>query len=166
VGGYCAVKFSLPSGWSKARLVKARFYRTTWATEVKVHIFASDGVTELTTPFNHDMKLMGWSDVDLTSRSIIVTGDFYVAFEWLEVIFPILGHDQHTAWSGRSYWKGNTADSWKQQGPPTNYMIRAVVEEPPRIGGVVSPINTLAIVAPYLAAIGLVAAVAIKKRRN
>lgn len=171
-GGCLAVRFSLPSGWSRAKVITARFYKYgPPGTEVKVHILASDGVTELTAPFNHDMTSNGWNDIDPSGRRIIVAGDFYVAFEYLFDEDPALGFDIDPPWSGRSYWKHNIADNWIQQGPPytpLNYMIRAVVDTRAlvTVGGYVTSVNALGILAPYIAVVtlGVAAAVTIKRR--
>jgi len=171
VGAYLAVRFSLPPGWSEAKLMTARFYRVVPGTNVNVHIFGSDGSTELTTPFTFDMAANGWNDADLSAKNIVVTGDFYVAIEWLVYAEPDIGYDK-TSPDGRSYGGFGPPNPWFPF-VDGDHMIRAVVEQvlaPTPVGGIAVPANKLAILAPYLALVGLVgavtAAVAIQRKRK
>jgi len=166
---FLAVKFSLPSGCSSARLLSARFYKVapdSDDTDVIVHILGSDEITELTTPFTYDIAVdNSWNEVDLLGKNIIVTGDFLVAIEYLIAWDPSLGYDL-TSVAHRSY--EGTPGLWAIS-PRGNYMIRAVIECNAPVGGVVVPTNKLEILTPYLALAGLVAAVSavvvVKKRR-
>lgn len=117
--GYGAVLFSLPSGWSTARLVTFRFYKCAdeacgnvavkSATPVEIHILSNNGVTELTTPFQLDITIdNSWNIFDLTSRSIIVPKDFYVAVKWLQQ-GPLIGFDADGPIAHRTF--GQTCDS-------------------------------------------------------
>ena len=170
VGEYLAVRFSLPSGCSSARLLSARFYKVapvTDDTNVIVHILGSDEITELTTPFTYDIAVdNSWNEVDLHSKNIVVTGDFFVAIEYLISNDPFLGYDLGSV-ASRSYkgTLGHFAIS-----PRGNYMIRAVIECIAPVGGIAVPTNKLEILIPYLALAGLIAVVSavvvVKKRRD
>jgi len=171
-GDYLAVKFSLPSGWSAARLLTARFYkRPVLGTNVEVHILGSDGSTELVTPFTFDIAVNNaWNDADLTAKNIVVTGDFYIAIEYLLSSDPYIGWETRAPNSYRSFL--GTPGSWVSMGL-TDVKIRAVVEQilaPRPVGGVLVPVNKLEVLAPYLALLGLVgavtAAVAVQRRRK
>ena len=167
IGGYYAVLFSLPDGWSSARLLKARFYKVPGAgppgTNVKVHIFGSDGSTPLTPAFTFDMAVDdAWNDADLTAKNIVVTGDFYIAVQWMFLQDLRIGLDRST--TGRSYYSADvTPPNWQLQGNAENvqWMIRAVIDEVRAVGGVLVPISKLTLLAPYLALLGLVGAVTV-----
>ena len=170
-GGYFAVKFSLPSGCSMANLLSARFYKVAsqgGGTNVVFHILGSNGVTELTTPVTYDIAVdNSWNELGLSSKNIVVTGDFWVAVEYLTADDPYLGLDTSSV-AGRSY--SGTPGFWNP-GIQANLMIRAVIEcigAP--VGGVVLPTNALAILAPFAALAGLIVAVsaviAVKRRRD
>ena len=77
-GFHSAVKFSLPSGWSEGRLLTARYYIWGAAVSFKVHIYGSDGTTELTSSFEVTPTSTGWFDVDLSALGLTVTEDFYI----------------------------------------------------------------------------------------
>jgi len=178
-GGYQAVLFTLPVGWLKARIIEARYYLTDKPAAFKVHIIGGDGVTELLTPPPEAAPTgVGWFDVDLTAYNLEVSGDFYVAIECEAHDSPGIGWDGSRP-DGRSYY--GFPGSWTLFGaspppPAGDLMIRIVVEgaaAPIRVpsvpvGGVLAPANKLAILAPYLALIGLASEVAvafIRRRR-
>jgi len=172
-GAYLAVLFSLPDGWSSARLLKARFYKGEYAgTDVTVHIFGSDGSTPLTPAFTFDMAVDdAWNDADLTAKNIVVTGSFYIAVQWIRGGEPWIGVDDST--TGRSYWSDDVSPpSWHLLGNAENVqlMIRAVVDPVSPVGGKLVGVNRLSVLAPYLALVGLVGAVtvavAIQRRRK
>lgn len=153
VGRYLAVRFSLPSGLSSDRLVKARFYKAPGqiGTTVKVHVLGSNELTELTTPFIFDIATAeAWNDASL---SVVVSGDFYIAIEYLKDMDPVIGTSGPP--QGRSYH--GTPGSWSLEDEAL--MIRAVLQSP-TVGGVVLPVNGLRALAPYLVMIGLVAVAA------
>jgi len=159
-GRYLAVIFSLPDGWSSARLLKARYYIYS-LTAFRVHIFGSDGVTELLTPpLDVTPSGTGWFDVDLTAYNIVVSGDFLIAIEYETQWNPPIGLDL-TAPDARSVY--DPPGTWHLQVDPRgDYMIRAVVEQVSRpVGGVLTPVNKLTVLVPYLALIGLVGAVTV-----
>lgn len=97
----------------------------------------------------------------------MVTGDFWVAVEYLTANSPYLGIDTSSV-GGRSY--SGYPGFWNP-GVRANLMIRAVIEcVGAPVGGVVMPTNTLAILSPYLALAGLIAVVstvvAAKRKRD
>jgi len=168
VGGvFTGVRFSLPSGVSKAQIRTVRFRWAAWPDNLRIHITGPDHVTELTSPIlvTTTSASTGFQDVDVSARNIIVTGDFWVVLENLG------GQGNAVQDAKRDYDRSFTGGSLAGLTTPTFYgdiLIRAVIEPVGGVGGVVLPTNTLAVLVPYLAVIGLVATatVAVKKRRN
>jgi len=173
-GIYYAVLFSLPDGWSSARLLKARFYKVPGQgdTDVRVHIFGSDGSTPLTSAFVFDMAVdNAWNDADLTAKNIVVTGDFYIAVQWMSNADPWIGLDTST--TGRSYSSNDVSPpNWQLMGDTYNVqlMIRAVIDPVRAVGGILHSVDKLALLSPYLALVGLAGvvtvAVAATRRRK
>jgi hypothetical protein len=157
-GYYLAVKFSLPSGWNDAKLITARYYilGLSAPTDFNVHIFGSDGSTRLLGPLTVTATtLQTWLDVDLSSYNIIVSGDFYVAMEFITRA-PTIGLDFSDP-DGRSY--ENNPDDWHQT-TSLDIMIRAVVEQyATPVGGIYAPNDKLSILTPYIALVGLIGAI-------
>jgi len=171
IGVYLAVLFSLPDGWSSARLLEARFYKVEGGgTDVRIHIFGSDGSTPLTPAFTFDMDVdNAWNDADLTAKNIVVTGDFYIAVQWMSYKDPKLGEDHST--TGHSYASIDVSPpDWKLQGNAENvqYMIRAIIDPIRAVGGILHSVDKLALLSPYLALISLAGAVtvAVVRRRK
>jgi len=162
-----AVRFSLPPGWSSAKLLMALYFINDSPAKFRVHVYGS-GVTDPAldnTPFT-----TGWSYVDLTAYNIVVSGDFYISIEYLDN-GPGIGCDTDVPIDLRSYGRDNPSLPW--QGPADNWdlMIRAVVDPVfAPVGGVVIPVNKLTVLAPYLGLLGLVGAVtvavAIQRKRK
>jgi hypothetical protein len=160
---YQAVKFSIPSDCSPVRLTAAKFYIHSGDNNFIVHVFGSDGSTELVTPFETapGHKADEWYEVDLTFEDIIVTGDFYIAVEYLHND-PYLGYDT-TNPDGRSFY-GSPA-LWLPFGDG-DLGIRAVLLCGMPVGGVIIPVDMLSLFTPYIiivialaaAALGLIAA--------
>jgi len=130
VGGQQAVRFSIP--WGAAWLLTARCYISSDPASFKVHVYGSDGTTELTSSFEVTPTSTGWVDVDLGGLNIIVTEDFYISVEHEEQDNPKIGWDG-TDPDGRSYY--GTPGSWTLFGaapppPAGDLMIRAVVQRP------------------------------------
>ncbi|WP_455279212.1 hypothetical protein [[Eubacterium] cellulosolvens] len=157
IGTVYAVKFSLPSGWSGAKILTARYYVKDDIATFNVYILDNDGNSIIfgplaVTPPSQDV----FFDVDLSSYDIIVSGDFWVAWEWAVDYNPTIGLDIDDP-DGRSYY--GTIGSWSQF-QTQDIMIRAVVEESTlAVAGVLIPVNKLAIITPYIALAGLVAAI-------
>jgi hypothetical protein len=133
-GYYMAVKFSLPDGWPSANVLNARYYLWS-AVSFKVHVFGSDGTTDLVAPLVVDpgSGYEGWFRVDLTSYQIVVSGDFYVAIEYTAGYYPMIGDDSNAP-DGRSYY--GQPGGWVRFGdspppPALDLMIRADVDHDP-----------------------------------
>jgi len=127
VGMHLAVKFSLPSGVSRAKLVRARIFKAGRSgIEMRVHILESDGAKELTMPFNVSLAVEGaWNDANVSARNILVSDIFYVTIEYLMYYDPLIGRDTSNP-KGRSYY--GHPGSWNLVDNSENVMIRAVIE--------------------------------------
>ena len=128
-----------------------------------MHVYESDGFTELTTPFEVTSTTTGWMEVDLSALNIIVTDDFYISIEYLTGDRPWIGGDFSDP-DGRSYV--GTAGSWNLK-TTEDYMIRAVVQQRFPVGGTVLQTNSFTLLTPYIAifaAIAIGLTVALKKR--
>ena len=167
-----AVRFSLPAGVSSAKLLTARYNLDLSPTTVNtftVRILDDDRTTDLTPPFSATPSAVGWFDVDLIAKNIIVTRDFYIVLKNVNgMTHPSLFVDTSNPIYGRSWGDGN---GFWEQNTIDNFMIRAVISSPAGapVGGFMEPVNNLTIVAPYLALFGIVATVAVvvwKKREN
>jgi len=141
--------------------------------EVVVHITGvpPSTATELTSPIPVTPIGQEWNTVDVSSSNIVVSGDFYVAIEQPLVT---VAHDSSSSnFEGRSVY-GDSLDTMTNlccnDAGLHNFMIRAEIDPIAPVGGIVIPANNFAIVAPWLAVIGLVgcigtAVVVAKKRR-
>jgi hypothetical protein len=122
----------------------------------------------------------GWNEqTGLTG--ITVGGDFCVVGETVNQFVPSFGFTRGNVGDPiRSWFRYSpiepTWDEFNPGGAPSNLMIRALVVQTSittaaPVGGMVMPANTLALVAPWLAVIGLVGCigtlvVVAKKRRQ
>jgi hypothetical protein len=150
-GRYLAVRFSV----STAKLLTAKIWWDFGVGMVNLHVLGSDRTTNLITPFPVTVTaatLGHWSDYEL--GGVIVSGDFYVAVEYLAGPTPAVGTSGPLQ-AGRD-WYTYPVGVWQEETSPPAFMIRAVVEPVAPVGGVVTPANTFAIVAPWLAVIGVV----------
>lgn len=128
VGDQNAVRFSLPVGWASARLLTARYYiAQDPGYQFTVHVYASDRSTDLTTPFTVTPTSIGWFDVDLSTRNIVVTADFYLSIEFMTHLKPDIGADTTPPFDGRSWCYYTSTGSWVTAS--ADYMIRAVVSD-------------------------------------
>jgi len=159
VGMHLAVKFSLPSSMSKARLIAARIYKAGRSEiEMRVHILGSNGMTELTTPINFSLAVeSAWNDADVGARNIVVSDIFYITVEYLMYYDPLIGRDA-TDPKGRSYH--GRPGFWNLISNGENVMIRAMVEPPFTVSSTVTGIpvaeNILIALAPYFFIAGVV----------
>jgi hypothetical protein len=150
--------FGISGSW---RLLTARVYRSGREGgngQLELHILNSAGTGDLsgTSPIIFTTIGSGWNDIDLSANNIVVSGDFWIAYRWVNPgANPCIAIDQSAA-SGRSY--DGSPGSWT---PYTyDYMIRAVVDlAAAPVGGISSPVNKIEILTPYIALAGLVAAV-------
>jgi hypothetical protein len=144
-----AVMFTAPS--YPVRLVGARFWVSNWgkpSTPFAVRVYAADDLSgKPGTPLLPPDKIMGsaangheWVDVDLSSAGLTVSGDFFVAMDWLTAPgdqggdAQFLGAD-HNSPDRRTWWLIDPSKmTWvrveKIGTPPTDRdaMIRAIVE--------------------------------------
>ena len=81
------VKFSLPAGVSSANILTVRYAWYALGGTLDIHITGPDHITELTAPISTTATVDGtagplvWNEVDVSNKSIVVSGDFYVAVE-------------------------------------------------------------------------------------
>ena len=163
VGESLVVRFVLSDfvSWPQAKIVRVAIYVYSGSAAFRVHIrgklgTACDGLDVTAfdvTPY----ALQNWNYYDVSGNAI-VSGEFCVVAEWLTAYDPSIGlalGPPPNFGSGHSYryqyglWYHDTG---------YDDMIRAYVHPPSAggpVGGVVMPVNTLAIVAPWLAVIGL-----------
>ena len=128
-GGYLAVKFSLPT--SNVRLLAAK-YMIASLESFRVHVYGSDGATEVCSPLDVTPTATGWFQVDLAARNVVVSGDFWVALEYLSNFNPMVKYEGSTGnIDFRSYRieAGGSPPNWVQQ-TVKDYGIRAVVGAP------------------------------------
>jgi hypothetical protein len=126
-GRQSAVLFSLPDGWFKAKLLKAKIY--IWGSsqvDTKIYVYNRNREREGSLDVTFQPKASGeWVEVDLSLLNLIVDGDFYISLYWSESAANnlSLGCDSDNI-QNRSY---HISDNWYPQSSK-NYMIRAVVE--------------------------------------
>jgi hypothetical protein len=160
--------FGISGSW---RLLTARVYRSGREGgngQLELHILNSAGTGDLpgTSPIIFTTTGSGWNDIDLSANNIIVSGDFWIAYRWVNPgANPCIAIDQSAA-SAKSY--DGSPGSWTLY--TYEYMIRAVVDpSAAAVGGVVVPTNSFEILAPYIALVGLVAVISVtfvvKKRK-
>ena len=159
-GDMKAVRFSLPAGWTSARILTGRFYIAAWeGYPFTLRILNHDRTATLYTSPQVTPTSDGWFDVDVSSANIIVAGDFHIAMEWTDDndVFGDIWDAPSLGFTG-----GPTDRSWKFTGSWLQetgrfYAIRAEIEntqepegEPSAVGGDVFQIDKLAILSPYL----------------
>ena len=163
---YGGVLFSLPSGVSSARLVYVRWSVGPNALPLTIYATKPDHVTQLSgspivLPGSGPMPAgtgcpAGWTHcygLDVSSYGIIVTGDFFVIlykagnvpeYDTGPLVLPV-----------RSFY-GDSLGGLVNS-PDGNFLIRVDIDPiVAPVGGIVAPVNTFAVLAPWLAAIGLV----------
>ncbi|MDI9644902.1 MAG: hypothetical protein QFX35_06770 [Candidatus Verstraetearchaeota archaeon] len=136
VSKHLGVKFSIPAGWNKAKILTVKFYvnelpfiySSTDIAQVRVHVYGANGHTELssleTTPYQ------GWLTVDLSGQNIVVDGDFYLTIESLGetgvgIWFDVENPDYRSYYGGPGSWSPPSLII----GVPVDLMIRAEVEQ-------------------------------------
>ncbi len=152
-----AVRFSLKSS-SSAQILTARYFIQANPSTFRVHIYDNGGTTNLITPFDVTPGGTGWFDVDLTTMNIVVTGDFFIAIEYLSSGQPPIGVDTSSPINLRTYSR-EPGQSWEVANN-FNLMIRAVVEEIGNpVGGVFYSADKVSLLSPYIALVGLIGAI-------
>lgn len=146
----------------QARVVGIRFYPTV-AVSGTAYVTGPDHVTILTSfPI---VGVAGWQTISIPSPPV-VSGDFYVA---IQPAYPgSIAYDAADTY-GRSYIGSDLAGLAPFTGG--DWLLRALVDpvSVPAVGGIVIPSNNLAVLAPYLTMIALVAIAAtiyVKRRRS
>jgi len=159
---FTGVLFSLPTGVSYARLLKVRYQ---WSSSgqgatLNIHITKADHQTKLTSPIPtwSSSSSPSWNELDISGRGILVSGDFYVVLE--NTADGNAKFDQNPVSPQRSFGGSSLATlTYPEFG---DYLIRVVIEPTARpVGGILTPVNKLDILAPYLALLGLVGAVTV-----
>ena len=139
-----AVRFT-PTG-TPATVLKARYYLTSldaggtggdgsFIVRVLDDVEGAPG-TDLVTPFVVTPSTTGWFDVDLSSYSIQVSGDFYVAIFYDGVNTPAFGYDPED--NGRAW--DYPGDEWGWEPWPETYFIRVVIQTEGGEGGASFPL--------------------------
>jgi hypothetical protein len=156
---FSGVRFSLPSGVSRAQIRTVRFAWNAYPDPLVIHITGPDHVTELTAPISVTTTSAAptFQDVDVFDRGIVVSGDFYVVTERLAQSAGNPYLDSAVNYP-RSFGASSLADLTTPY--PRDLLIRVVIESVSPVGGVVLPTNRLTVLAPYLAMLGLVAVAA------
>jgi len=190
LGSPVAVKYSLPSGWTKAYIYTIKFYihslNPTTGPDgphtFESDFYDSDGKTKLPYPSTivGPLTSTGWFEIDVTSKNIEVSGDFYVSYVGHTPNPMSVASDTENRPVDTYYWDGGTGQ-WTSWGNIVHAFIRVEVSQDPPptptptttlepVSGLVMPTNKLEILTPYLALAGLIAAVStvyvIKKRKD
>ncbi len=135
VGNQLGVRFSLPENWDNAKLTFARFWIVSWPAPFEVHVYDTCN-NDLIQPLTVYPGSIGLFDVPI---GIIVSGDFYVVIEWLEIGKPQIGANPSSPASGRTVYRLTDSESWNID-TGGNIVIQAIVCELP-VGGEILPSN-------------------------
>jgi hypothetical protein len=182
---FVGVRFSLPSGFSSARLLTVSF---AWAeladvlgsgmlmaihpsqeTPITIHITGvpPGPATELTTPISWTATAM-LNSVDVSGRGIVVSGDFYVVIDQGVIPGTIVYDSSGSNVDGRSVYGDTLAgviDNPCCGEVSRNFMIRAEIgpmaPSGGPVGGYLTPVSKLSVFAPYLALLAVAATVAV-----
>jgi len=124
------VKFSLPAGVSSANILTVRYMWYAIGGTLVIHITGPDHLTELTDPISTTAAVgtagpAVWNEVDVSNKSIVVSGDFYVAVKKTGTEDTGIIMDNST--DGVRSFYGPSMDTLTN--PSTsNYMIRVVIQ--------------------------------------
>ena len=151
-GNGWAVKMSIAEGETSAMVTGGlfKFWGDDWpqpgGTDFKVAVYDASGKDggpgkKIAGPFNGTAKRNGeWTHVDLSSKGIMVSGDFYMVYiqSGDSPNIPGLATDENGEFSGRSwsYFGGEFTPTPKDEG---NYMIRATVNYEVKAPVITSP---------------------------
>jgi hypothetical protein len=165
-GSRIAVRFAVGdfAQWPQAMLVAVSFLNYLGTDTFRVHIFGNLGTacagTDLTAPFDVSFYQRRRNTYEVWNRSIVLSGEFCVAAEWLTDSYPIFGtsNRSRSPYPPHSYY--DDGEGWTLQ-TSCDFMIRAAVQEyTPANEGFAGLMNQLATVTPWLVVIGLVGCVA------
>ena len=161
-GSMIAVRFAVGDfvQWPQAMLVAVSFFNYLGTEPFRVHIFGNLGTgcagTDLTAPFDVSFNQKRRNTYEVWNRSIVVSGEFCVAAEWLTDSYPIFGASNRTRspYPPHSYY--DVGEGWTLQ-TSCDFMIRAAVQEyTPANRGFAELMSQLGTVTPWLVLIGLV----------
>jgi len=144
-GSQAGVKFTLPQNWKQAKLVMARYFIYDDPNRFEVHVYDLSN-NDLIPPFTVTPTSTGWFNVPL---DVVVSGDFFIALEYINVNIPLLGLDLSVN-QGRSYERQSSTDPWIPYS--WNQMIRAEVCEILPVGGELLP-NTVSTIGTLIIAV-------------
>lgn len=171
-GGPVAVKYSLPSGWTKAYIYTIKFYiyriDLTGPQTFKSDFYDSDGKTKLPYPSTivGPLTSTGWLEIDVTTKNIEVSGDFYVTYVGHNPNPSSVALDTENRPVDTYYWNSGTGQ-WTSWGNIVHAFIRVEVSQDPPptptpttpltpVSGLVIRTNKLEILTPYLMLAGLI----------
>jgi len=127
--GFSGVKFSLPTGVTSAKLLTVRYAWYMAGDPLTIHITGPNFLNELTTPIATTSTVgFGWNDLNVSDKSLVVSGDFCVVAEKTSEGYGIL-QDNSTN-TGRSFY-GSSMENLVPVSYPANtlnFMIRVVIE--------------------------------------
>ena len=127
------VKFSLPDGVSSANISTVRYAWYALGGTLDIHITGSDHLTELTDPISTNATLDGsagplvWNTVDVSNKSIVVSGDFYVAVKKTGETNETTGIFMDNSTDGVRSFYGPSMESLTNP-VAFNFMIRVVIQ--------------------------------------
>jgi hypothetical protein len=166
-GSMIAVRFAVGdfAPWPQALLVAVSFFSYSGNEGFRVHIFGNLGTgcagMDLTAPFDVSFYQKRRNTYEVWNRTIVVSGEFCVAAEWLTDSQPIFGTSNRTRspYPPHSYY--NVGEGWTLQ-TSCDFMIRASVQEYTSANqGRIEATNVLARISPWLGVFGLAGCVAI-----
>ena len=126
------VKFSLPADVSSANISTVLYAWYALGGTLVIHITGPDHLTELTDPISTTATADGsagplvWNTVDVSNKSIVVSGDFYVAVEKTGEETTGIIMDNST--DGVRSFYGPSMESLLTNNSTSNYMIRVVIQ--------------------------------------
>jgi hypothetical protein len=127
------VKFSLPAGVSAANILTVRYAWYALGGTLDIHITGPDHITELTAPISTTATVDGtagplvWNTVDVSNKSIVVSGDFYVAVKKTGETNETTGIFMDNSTDGVRSFYGPSMESLTNP-VAFNFMIRVVIQ--------------------------------------
>jgi hypothetical protein len=158
-GSMIAVRFAVRdfASWPQALLVAVSFFSYSGTEGFRVHILGNLGTgcagTDLTPPFDVSFYQKRRNTYEVWNRTIVISGEFCVAAEWLTDSQPIFGTSNRTRspYPPHSYY--DVGEGWTLQ-TSCDFMIRADIQEYTRANqSIIGPLNNFAMIAPWLGVI-------------